>query len=499
MKKSILLFVSFYFIFVCGLVSQSHYNPDLNCCDITVQILDLKVETAKKNINTQLTINPDNYYLYYLDQFADFVQLLVAANEERYENLKDNFNEYREIMDDKDTASPYYLYLLSSMQLQLSLSKLKFGETLSGARLALQSYRNMERNIEKHPDFYGNKKLRGLFNVMLGNIPAFLRTVAGLFGVKPGKESTFDLLSDYKADIRDKIGLSTEASIFIALSLMLDKKTDEAYQYISNLNEPHYKIFLVKYFYGNLAYHTGNNEVALAAFRGLNIDQLEVKFYPYYFIYGKILMNKLDPGANFYLQTYINETNGFDYLKQAHLYLAYYYLMNGNNLKYEEELLNVKKEGNDKTERDREALLDLKKGYTPDVTLLKTSFLVKGSYYQKADSLLATYPILNNIYLPYQLNFLLLKGQIREGLGDNDAAIPDFLSVIEKDTRGSYDFTTIASIHLAQIFESKADYSKAMEYYKLAKSLYKSDYYESLEDLARKGIKRIEDQPVTNE
>lgn len=500
MEKKAFLLVSLCSLLIsCSLVSQNHYTPDLSCCDITEEILDLKIETARKNIHTQLTANPNNYYFYYLDQFADFVQLLVAANEEKYEEIKDNYDKYREIMDDKDTTSPYYLFILSSMQLQLSLTKLKFGDNLSGANLALKSYRNMERNTEKHPGFYGNKKLRGLFNVLLGNTPSFLRTLAGIFGMKAGKESTYDLLSAYKEDISDKPGISAEANIFIALSLLLDKEIDQAYQFISSLNEKETKVFLLKYFYGNLAYKTGENEKALEVFRDLNIDSLEVNFYPYYFLYGKMLLNKLDPSASIFLETYVKETNGIDYLKQAHLLLAYCHLMDGDMPGYETELSQVKKQGKDKTDRDREALLDLKRGYTPDTTLLAASFLIKGRYFQMADSVLTTYPIINNIFLPYKLDYLLLKAQIQNGYVNYEAAIPLYKSVIEYGENENEDFATIAAIKLAQIYESQDDSLQALQFYELAKSLYKSDYYESLEDLALKGIERIENQAVTNE
>jgi hypothetical protein len=479
--------------------AQKHYTPDIRCCDITTQILDLKTVTAKKNIHAQLQLNPENHYLYYLDQYADFVQLLVAPNEERYETLKTNYETYREIMDDKDTDSPYYLFILSTMQLQLSLTRMKFGETWSGARLAYKSYRNMQRNIDRYPDFYGNKKLRGLFNVMLKNLPPFLRTVATLFGVRPGRESTFNLLSAYKEDIKDKPGLSTEASIFIALSYLLDKKNEEAFLYISSLEETHFKVFLVRYFYGTMAYHTSRNEKALSAFKSLSIEECEVTFYPYYFLYGKILMNKLDPSANTYLQTFVDETSGIDYLKQAYLYLAFYYLMDDNQLKYMESMLNVERLGDDKTERDRDALADSRRGYAPDTTLLKTSLLVKGGYYQEAEEVLLTYPLFNNIFLPYELEFNLLKGQIQEGLSNPADAIVLYLKVIADGADEKQDFATRASLHTAQIYEKEKEYDRALKYYEMARDLYRSEYYESLEGLAKKGIERMEDQTVTNE
>ena len=58
MKKRILLFIAIKIVIVCVAIPQKHYTPDLKCCDITIQVLDLKVETAKKNIQTVLRMPP---------------------------------------------------------------------------------------------------------------------------------------------------------------------------------------------------------------------------------------------------------------------------------------------------------------------------------------------------------------------------------------------------------------------------------------------------------
>ena len=473
--------------------AQGIYQPTQTCCDITNEILDLKVITAKNNIREQLKKTPENYYLYYLDQYADFVNLLIAPNEDKYNRFKDNYNTYRDIMDEGNDDSPYFYFIKSSMQLQMGLAKLKAGDYLSGINLAFRSYKNTKRNTGKFPDFYGNKKMNGIFNLILANIPPFIRGLAKMFGVKPTGESPVNLLEDYKNDVKNKKGLVAEADIFISLAYLLEKNPQKGFLHISSLEPEEYNIFLIKYFYGNLAYHARENEKALKIFRTINIEHLEVPFYPYYFLYGKILMNKLDPHAKEYLQKFIDETNGIDYLKQTHLYLAYYYLLKGEKENYNKEIKLVLKTGSDKTERDRDALCDAKSGYTPDTSLLQATFLIQGGYYPRAEEKLTTFKFSLQQPVPDKLNYMLLNGKLSLGRHDTISATGYFKEVIAMGEKEKYYFACDAALNLGSIYEKRNDLQNSKYYYKLCEDLYNPGYYESILDKAEKGLERVEE------
>ena len=481
-----------------ALFSQGNYQPNQACCDITNELMNLKVVTAKDNIREQLKKTPGNYYLYYLEQYADFVNLLIAPNEDKYNRFKDNYNAYRDLMDEGDKDSPYYYFIKSSMQLQMGIARLKSGDYLSGINLAFRSYKNTRRNTEKFPGFYGNNKMNGLFDLILSNIPPFIRGLAKMFGVKPTGQNPVALLEEYKDGVKNKKGLTAEADIFISLAYLLEKKPLKGFQHISSLQPEEYQIFLIKYFYGNLAYHAKENEKALEIFRTIDIHQPEVPFYPYYFLYGKILMNKLDPQAREYLQTFIDKTNGNDYLKQTHLYLAYYYLMNGDKEKYRTEMLLVLKQGSDKTERDRDALCDAKSEYTPDTTLLRATFLEKGGYFSAAAEKLKSYKFSLQHPVPDKLNYMLLNGKVALDLHDTINATGYFKEVIAIGEKERYYFACEAALNLGMIYEMQNDLQNSRYYYKLCDNLYNSDYYESILDKAEKGLERVEEKKKGN-
>ncbi len=490
MKHKTILFLGL-FALSYSAFSQAFYQPTHVCCDINDEILNLKIVTAKNNIREQLKNTPDNFYLYYLEQYADFIGLLIAPNEEKYKHFKSNYYAYRDILDNRDTDSPYYLFIKSTMQLQMGIAKLKSGDYISGVNLAFRAYRNTRKNTHRFPDFYGNKKMNGLFNLILTNVPPFIRNLAKVFGVRPSKENPIDLLKQYKNGIAGKPGLKVEADIFISLAYLLEKEPEKGFLHLSSLEPEEYNNFLIKYFYGNLAYHARENEKALKVFRTIDINRTEVPFYPYYFLYGKILINKLEPGAKDLLLKFINETNGTDYLKQAHLYLAYCYLLGGNKEKYENELILVKNTGSDKTERDRDALCDLKSGYTPDTILLQAFFLEKGGYYSRAENKLSRYSFSLQLSMPDKLNYLLLKGDVALGLHDTISATGYYKETIAIGIKEKYYYACNAALNLGIIYEKQGDFKAADVYYGLCKELYNPDFYESVLNKAEKGLTRI--------
>ncbi len=46
----------------------------------------------------------------------------------------------------------------------------------------LSSYKRIKEHRQKYPQFWQNQKLTGIFNIILNNIPPFLRWAADIFG-----------------------------------------------------------------------------------------------------------------------------------------------------------------------------------------------------------------------------------------------------------------------------------------------------------------------------
>ncbi len=171
-----------------SLQSKAAYEVNENCKDAWMLLIDLKIDQAKELLAKEIKINPKNYYAYYLDQSCDAYKLLINSNEEEYEAFIENYYKKREIMDEKDTDSPYYLACYSEMELQLGIFNIINGSHISGLRKAYSGYKNVYQNLEKYPDFKPSLKLDGFFNVAISNIPPFVKWAASFFGVNTKTE-----------------------------------------------------------------------------------------------------------------------------------------------------------------------------------------------------------------------------------------------------------------------------------------------------------------------
>ena len=93
--------------------------------------------------------------------------------------------------------------------------------------------------------------------------------------------------------------------------------------------------------------------------------------------------------------------------------------------------------------------------------------------------------------LPRQLEYYLLTGRYYVMAGDTESAIINFKKVIESGANAGYYFASDAALRLGSVYEAERRFQEAKKYYQLAGDLYKSDYYEYIDDKAEKGLRRV--------
>ncbi|MBC8320755.1 MAG: hypothetical protein H8E34_08540 [Bacteroidetes bacterium] len=480
-------------ILILGLLNQrasAQYEINDNCSQAWEALLDLRINTAKEIVEREIGENPDNYYAYYLDQNCDAFELMISTTSEGYEAFKDNYENRREIMDDMDVDSPYYLACESEMQLQMGIFNIIYGDLFTGLRRAYSAYNKTYKNIERYPDFQPNRKLDGMFNMSISNLPPFVSWAAALFGVSGSAETSLLILKNYFKFYAKTPGLKQEAALYIILAHKLNKDPFGAYSFIKSLDSSYFAFNLLKYFYANVAYRSGKNEEALKIFSSFNPEELEIKFNPYNYLFGKIMLRKLDSTAIKYFKKYLTITQEKDYLKEMHYQLALAYLINGNKNAFIKHKQNACELGDNITERDREAMYDCNLDYLPDVNLVKAKLLLDGGYLINASKWLENFRSTQNdkgSNSPYNLEYYLLKGRCEYIVGNNEQAILEFNKVIADGENEDYYFASEAAMYLGFIYE-KTDSEKALLYFKKACNLYESDYYEYIDEISKKRI-----------
>ncbi len=467
------------------------YDVNENCKNAWVLLMDLKIGEAKKLLAEEIRINPENYYAYYLDQTCDAYKMTINSSDEEYEAFVENYYRKREIMDDKDINSPYYLACYSEMEIQLGYFKIIHGTQYGGIMKMYSAYRKVYRNLQQYPGFKPSLKLDGFFNVAMSTLPPFVKWVVSFFGVSTDVDYGFKLLNENYLSQKNIKGINAESALFIILAAKINKTPERIYDFTKSLDSSISRTFIHKYFKANIAYRIGKNEEALSTLQQLDMNENAYAGIIYDYLMGKILLRKLDYDAGYYLSEYLSHLKKKEYIKEINYKLALYYLINNNLSKYTEYCEIVREEGMDLNERDREALYDASLDYIPDVNLVKARLSLDGGYYDSYEKATKQYEENSKTSLPFDLEYHFLKARFY-ALGTNKKeAIAEFRKVIELGEEEDYYFASEAALSLGNIYNETGKKELAKAYYEKSLKLYKSDYYEYIEDKASKALRKL--------
>ena len=476
------------FVF-CFFNVKAQYVVSKNCSNAHVLLMQFEFRKMDSILNLELKQNPENYYAIYLKQTAAAYKLLLNSDEKAYDKFLDNHYSNRELMDDKFVNSPYCLSCKAEMELQAGIFNIIHGDRFSGLRKAYSAYKNTYKNLEKFPDFKPSLKLDGFFNVAVDNLPPFVKWAVSAFGVSGNTDYGYNLLLDNYNTLKSKKGLADEAALFVILAAKLNKTPEKVYDFTKNLPSDIAQTWLMKYFKANIAYRNGHNSEALEIIETIDVSNPQ-KDLLYNYLKGKVLLLDLNLEAEKYLIAYLNSANKKGYLKEINYQMALLEFLKGDIQKFEYYRNKVLTDGNDINERDREALYDAKLDYLPDYHLLRAGLLLKGGYYEKYSEEIKSVEY-NNLNNALKCEYHLFEGIYFTHNKFDEKALSEFEKVIAIQQDDDYYFSADAVCRMGMIYEKQNQTQKAVNSYNQTLKLYDSDFYEYIEDRAKKGLRRL--------
>lgn len=483
-----LISIILFFVFLSG--AEAAYDVNERCQQAWMLMMDFEFEEATKLLDQEIAENPENYFAYYLDQTADAYRLFINGTEDDYELFVAEYDRKRAIMDDHDEESPYYLACSSEMKIQLGLFNILEGEEFSGLKKMYSAYKDVYRNLDKFPGFEPSVKLDGFFNVAIGNLPPFVKWAVSFFGVKADIEGGFKkLLQNFEKQKNDP-GLNAEAALFMIFTAKINKSPEKVYDFTHSMDSSIANTFVHQYFRANIAYRIGRNEEALEILSHMDKDKNEYTQLISDYLLGKVWMRKLDQQADFYLKRYLSQHKKREYFREINYQLALYYLLNDDKENYKKYRDLTIEEGMDLQERDREALYDAQIEEPPLKNLKKAQLLFDGGYLNESRQILNEIKLDQLKYQVQKLDYLLLKGKMAEKDKNIEEAINLYKQVIDLGEDEDYSNACEAAMLLGYIYKNKGQINQADSYFKKSQKLYNSDYYEYIEDKARKGISK---------
>jgi hypothetical protein len=455
-------------------------------------ILDLRLIDARLLIGEEKKLHPENGYTIYLEHYAESIELIISEDEKIYEKLINSYEDRMDRMDDLDDGSPDNRWLQAEMLFHTGLAQVRFGTRISGVSKLLGSYRKIKNHREKYPQFWQNQKLTGAFNIILDYIPPFMRWATDMFGFTGNAELGLYQLQHYGEYAGNVPGLAEEAVIYNYLGYKLSWKEQAGFEFVGRRYEKMSDITLIKYLYANSASFTYRNDLAIQVLDEINEADLQVQFYSLNYLKGRCKLNHLEEDASIYLEKYLNQFPGSDYKKDVCNRLSLFYLLHGDDQKYQEFSEKIPVIGSDLRDRDQEAMLEYKSGIEPHVGLLKARLLCDGGYFEEAGAVMKSIDPVQLTEKVFQLEYHYRLGRILQLNGHPDEAVPQLTIAYNEGRSTPFTFATRSALYLGKLYEERKDYRSAYEWYGRCVEVYSESHTtEGVKDMAVKGQKRV--------
>jgi tetratricopeptide (TPR) repeat protein len=477
--------------------AEAKFDFNKNCINAYTNVINLNFQEGKRLLNIEKTINPQNDIPLLIENYIDFLTLLIGENNNEFKVLKKNKELRLDKLDKGDKSSPYYLYSKAQINLQWSFARMKYDEFVTSAMEIRKAYILTEDNAKKFPNFIPNKMMHGLLHVLIGSIPDKFKWMINLAGFSGSiKQGTNEMEYILKATEGNSQFSYIHSEVVFLLSFMSMN--------IINENEENTKtIYDIVKTDKNTGPLISFGKASLAMRKGLNDDAIRIltnridnpNAYPFNFLefmLGSAYLNKLNIEAIQHFENFVTKFKGKNFIKAAYQRIAWCYLLNNNTAKYNEYIKKVKLYGYTEIDEDKNAQKEAESGNIPNVYLLKGRLLFDGGYYKKSlDALTEKKP--NEVYKAKKdmIEFTYRLGRIYHKLDNNEKAINYYKLTLTIGSYSPYYFAANSALQLGLIYEKQKDNKTAKIYFEKCLSLNNYEYKYSIEQKAKAGLDRI--------
>lgn len=480
-----------FLFFLNSAIQSQTFDFNSNCTSAHQYIQSLQFTEAKKILVNEKAANPNNLIPYFLENTIDFISIYISEDKTTFDALSKNKDIRLNKIKAGDNTSPYYLYCQAEIQIQWAFARLKFEEYVTAFNEVRKAFLMLEENDRKFPFFIANKKSLGMLHAIVGAIPDKYKWGVSILGMDGTiDQGMFELESVINYSKTNTFLFTQEAYLYYAfLSLYLQKDDTKAWNMVKDLDTKNN--LLNTFCVASIGMRTGKNNEAITV---LNNRPKGSNYFPFPFLdflQGLAHLRKLDPTASIYFNTFLSNFKGKNYIKEAYQKLAWNALLQGDKIKYKEYMQLCIAKGDDIIDDDKQALLEAKSGYIPNIVLLRSRLLFDGGYYKEALKNLEGYSTDNFTEPREKAEFTYRAGRIYHASGNPSQAKGFYFSTIKYGENLPQYFAASAALKLGEIYEQEGDYTKAKQYFDKCIAMRNEEYKTGLDSQAKAGLNRL--------
>jgi len=487
----------FFFLLFFSLTAQASFSFNTNCKQAYTDMMCLRFEQAATRMQSEKKLNPDNQVPFIIENYIDFLKVILGEEERDFIHLKDNKDLRLQKLALHGENSPWFLYSQALVYLQSGVARIKFGEYINASLDINRAYRLLIENERKYPDFVMNKAGLGILHSLIGTVPSKYRwAVRSLRFEGTIPEGNSEIKEAYLQVASDpQLSFLLPETVFLLTFVTLNLSADvpEALNLVEKFNESSISQItnecpLLVYAFANIYSRAGENDKVIKLLSDYKFSPDKYPFYYLNYMLGVAKLNRLDADACYPLLNFLGKFKGKNYIRTAYMHLAWYYLIYNKPEQYTIYVERIKLRGNEQVDNDREALTFAQKNITPDLSLLKARLLFDGGYYARAKNALDGFRTADKVA---KLEYTYRLGRIYDNWDKKDLAIPYYNETINEGDKLPYYFAANSALQLGMIYEKRNNFNQARTNYLKVLDMDFDEYQFSISNKAQAGLNRI--------
>lgn len=482
-KRYTYLFITFIlsFLFTLSTYAQTDHTAFSNSLKALFELNFDKAEVeAKKVINAKERA--------YLNHYRLFISKMISNH-----TITDYPNIFESISDTLlNTNNPHNssLAYLSELHLQKGIIDYSNNNKWSAIRSFAKAYGYWQKSEKKHPKLIQNLKLKGIFNLLMANLPDPYATWAKWFGYTGDFDIGFFALEQYFTHKKEDPGYRQEAILFLGFAYLKFA-----------IDEPQIKAFIKK--------ETTTSQPPLiqsllirCAFKIRNphlchkwlTNAKDSHYIQLVYLKGKYAYLQENTETPDILNKFVSHNNGNLFKADAIRYLSWYYLLQGDTVLYLLHQQTIKTLKQFPTWEDKQAKYESQLEGLPNIILLKSRLLFDRGDYFEAQQILLKNQSQFTFDKKLKIEFYYRLGRCYQLLNNTQLAEENYILCINFSIESKRYFGPYAAIYAAQIKANKNLNEEANYYLREARRLndgeYKSDAQQKIQLLSEQLEKR---------
>lgn len=494
LKKLFFYKLAIVFLLLGNGLNAQNFDFNKSCKLIYNQVVSLNFCAADSLLISEKKRQKNNPILDYLSCYRNFYELIIGEENRQYELFFTSMKTQLNKIENANKNSPYFLYTQAEMKFFSCIGEFKFGNNWRAAFDFYTSYKLIKKNQEKFPNFQLNKKLWGIFQLLAGLIPEKYRWATQAFGLQGNIESGLQNLKSFRQYTQSDTTFKIESIILLAFAKSIynsDKNT--AFEMLKK--QP--KLLenaIFRFAYAHTAAAASKNEELIEMLSKYKQKKTEFPVYHLDFLLGTAKLNRLDADANIYLERYVENFKGQNYIKQAYWKLAWFYFFNGRDNLFQQAVNQLNTKGNTYISADKQALHESEQSPKLNVYLLKARLLFDGGYYRKSLQILEKKQAFSSLKTENErLEYSYRLARVYHRLEKMNKAIGFYISTLQNGKSSKRYFAAFSAFQLGNLFRQNNETEKAKKYYKICLKLDNEEYKHSIRLKAKMALKTLEE------